>query len=102
MTFFSLREKKIREAVRANYLMPESVSRANSYMQGLKRAFETEYVNVGFTWPDVKAALNGVFDHLHLYVINSKSDEVLDYTSMRRRASGSPRSRSAASACRAV
>ncbi|MGC2546159.1 MAG: Z1 domain-containing protein [Silvibacterium sp.] len=78
--FLSLREKKIREAVRANYLMPESVSSANTYMQGLKGVFETEYVNVGFTWPDVKAALNSVFDHLHLYVINSKSDEVLDYT----------------------
>jgi len=77
--FLSLREKKIREAVRANYLMPESVSSANTYMQGLKRAFEAEYAIAGFTWPEVKAALNGVFDHFHLYVINSNSDEVLDY-----------------------
>ncbi len=78
--FLSLREKNIREAVRANYLMPESVSSANVYMQGLKRAFDAEYAEAGFTWPEVKAALDGVFDHLHLYVINSKSDEVLDYT----------------------
>ncbi|WP_343221657.1 Z1 domain-containing protein [Mesorhizobium silamurunense] len=78
--FISLREKKISEAVRANYLMPESVSSANVYMQSLKQAFEAEYAGVGFTWSEVKAALNGVFDHLHLYVINSKSDEVLDYT----------------------
>ncbi|WP_186398156.1 Z1 domain-containing protein [Stappia sp. P2PMeth1] len=78
--FLSLREKRIREAVRASYLMPESVSSANVYMQGLKQAFDTEYAGAGFTWPEVKAALNGVFDHLHLYVINSKSDEVLDYT----------------------
>ena len=28
----------------------------------------------------MKAVLSGVFEHLHLYVINSKSDEVLDYT----------------------
>lgn len=77
--FLSLREKKIREAVRANYLMPETVSSANVYMQDLKEAFETEYADVGFAWTEVKAALNGVFDHLHLYVINSKSDEVLDY-----------------------
>ena len=76
----SLREKKIREAVRTNYLMPESVSSANGYMQGLKQAFDAEYADSGFTWPEVKAALNSVFDHLHLYVINSKSDEVLDYT----------------------
>ena len=51
---------------------------------------------------EVKAALNGVFDHLHLYVINSKSDEVLDYRNTRRRASASPRLPSAASASRAA
>ncbi len=78
--FLSLREKKTREAVRTNYLMPESVSSANGYMQGLKQVFDAEYADSGFTWPEVKAALNSVFDHLHLYVINSKSDEVLDYT----------------------
>lgn len=78
--FISLREKKIREAVRTNYLMPESVSSTNVYMNNLKQAFDNEYSNNGFTWSEVKSALNGVFDHLHLYVINSKSDEVLNYT----------------------
>lgn len=78
--FISLREKKIREAVQANYMMPESVSLANTYMQGLKQAFDAEYAAAGFTWAEVQAVLNGVFDHLHIYVINSKSDEVLDYT----------------------
>ena len=78
--FLSLREKKIREAVLANYAMPEEVSSRNTYMRGLKQAFDAEYVDAGFTWAEVKAALNGVFEHLHLYVINSKSDEVLDYT----------------------
>lgn len=75
----SLREKKIREAVRTNYMMPEAASSTNTYMQALKQAFEAEYANLGFVWSEVKEALNGVFDHLHLYVINSKSDEVLDY-----------------------
>jgi hypothetical protein len=78
--FISLREKKIREAVKANYMMPESVSSANAYMQGLKQVYETEFFSCGFSWSEVKLALNGVFDHLHLYVINSKSDEVLDYS----------------------
>jgi len=77
--FLSLREKRIREAVLANYAMPEDVSSRNTYMQGLRRVFDTEYANAGFSWVDVKAALSGVFEHLHLYVINSKSDEVLDY-----------------------
>lgn len=77
--FLSLREKKIREAVLANYAMPEEVSSRNAYMQGLKHAFDAEYADAGFTWAEVKTALSGVFEHLHLYVINSKSDEVLDY-----------------------
>ena len=78
--FLSLREKKIRKAVLANYAMPEDVSSRNMYMQGLKDAFDAEYADAGVTWEEVKAALVGVFEHLHLYVINSKSDEVLDYT----------------------
>ncbi|HEX7854734.1 MAG TPA: Z1 domain-containing protein [Sphingobium sp.] len=77
--FVSLREKKIREAVRANYLMPEEVSSKNLYMQNLRKAFDKEYPDAGFDWEQVKSALNSVFDHLHIYVINSKSDEVLDY-----------------------
>ncbi|KWA80296.1 endonuclease [Burkholderia ubonensis] len=78
--FLSLREKRIREAVRANYKMPESVSSANIYMRGLKQAFDDEFASTGFTWDQVKAELDGVFEHLYLYVINSKSDEVLDFT----------------------
>ncbi|HLP68578.1 MAG TPA: Z1 domain-containing protein, partial [Rhizobium sp.] len=78
--FLSLREKKIREAVRANYRMPESVSSANTHIRRLKEAFDDEYADAGFTWEQVKGALDGVFEHLHLYVINSKSDEVLDFS----------------------
>ncbi len=76
----SLREKRMREAVRANYKMPESVSSVNIYMRELRQAFDDEYAGAGFSWEQVKAALDGVFEHLHLYVINSKSDEVLDFT----------------------
>ncbi len=60
--------------------MPEDVSSRNIYMQGLKKVFEDEYADVGVTWGEVKLALSTVFEHLHLYVINSKSDEVLDYS----------------------
>lgn len=78
--FLSLRISKIRDAVRANYAMPESSSSQNGYMQRLKAAWSAEYSDAGHTWDEVKAALNSVFDHLNLFVINSKSDEVLDYT----------------------
>jgi len=78
--FLSLRERRVRQAVRANYRMPESVSSANVYMRRLRRVFDARFSDAGFTWEQVKAALDGVFEHLHLYVINSKSDEVLEYS----------------------
>lgn len=78
--FLSLRITKIRDAVRVNYAMPEDISSKNVYMQELKQAFDAEYADVGVSWTEIKIHLNGVFDHLHPYVINSKSDEALDYT----------------------
>ncbi len=79
-SFLSLKKRKINDAVKANYAMPESVSSKNRYMQELKLAFDNEYSELEFSWPKVKEALHEVFENFHLYVINSKSDEVLDYT----------------------
>ena len=77
--FISVYEKKLREAVKANYAMPDEVADQNDYMLRLKDAFQADYGNCGFQWKDVKGALWGVFETLKLYVINSKSDESLDY-----------------------
>lgn len=77
--FIGLRLDKLGDAVKANYMMPEEVSAKNQYMSGLRAAFESEFSECGFTWEQVKQALGGVFEHLRLYVVNSKSDEVLDY-----------------------
>lgn len=77
--FIGLRVERLREAVKANYMMPEGVAAKNSYMAGLKAAFESEFSQSGFTWEEVKKALWGAFEHLRTYVVNSKSDEVLDF-----------------------
>lgn len=77
--FISVREKKMREAVKATYKMSESVSDKNEFMIGLKYAFDNEFSDCGFDWQTVKSALMGVFEHLRIFVINSKSDEKLDY-----------------------
>lgn len=74
-----LREVRIQESVRANYRMPDEASHRDPYMRDLRAAFDREYEDAGFTWEEVRGALNSVFDHLKLYVINSKSDEALDY-----------------------
>lgn len=76
----SIYEKKLREAVNANYAMPESISEKNSYMRALKSAFDEEFEDCEIGWGEVKSALYRVFDNLRLFVVNSKSDEALDYS----------------------
>ena len=44
-SFISLYEKKMREAVKANYAMPESVSGKNAYMQTLKARFLADFAD---------------------------------------------------------
>lgn len=75
----ALHEKKLREAVKANYAMPEDISSRNKYMQALREAYDSEFIECGVDWDDVKANLLSAFDTLKFFVINSKSDEVLDY-----------------------
>ena len=77
--FISVYEKKLRDAVKATYAMPESVADKNSYMRDLKDVFFEDFEDSGIGWPDVKTALRGAFENLRLFVINSKSDEALDY-----------------------
>lgn len=78
-SLISLRVERLRAAVKANYMMPGHISGKNRYMTDLRKAFETEFVESDAPWLEVKKALWGVFEHLRVYVINSKSDEVLDY-----------------------
>ncbi len=74
----SLRIKKMREAVKANYRMPDAVADRNEYMCALKNAFE-DYKNCDVTWGDVKNKLFPVLDRLSVYTVNARSDELLDY-----------------------
>lgn len=75
----SLRMKKMREAVKANYRMPDAIADRNEYMKALKERFTGDYENCRVTWSDVKKGLLTILEHLHIYTVNSKSDEVLDY-----------------------
>lgn len=78
--FLSVYEKKLREAVKANYAMPEKSSSQNQYMKSLRAVFDEEYVNdCGLSWDEVRSALFGAFEHLRLFVVNSKTDEALDF-----------------------
>jgi hypothetical protein len=86
--FISIHERKLREAVKANYAMPEAMSSANAHMKALKAVFEEDYPTSEFDWTQVKAALWGVFDNLRIFVVNSKTDEALDYKKYERDGQG--------------
>lgn len=75
----SVRVKKMREAVKANYKMPNATADRNEYMQALKERFMDDYKNCSVVWSDVKKELFGILEHLRIYTVNSRSDEVLDY-----------------------
>lgn len=87
-SFISIRERRVREAIKANYMMPEEISSRNQYMAELRDVFDREYSSCGFEWREVKAALMGVFDNLRIFVVNSKSDEVLDFKKYERDGAG--------------
>ena len=80
--------KKLHDAVKANYAMPEEVSARNEYMKALRGVFDQNYSDCGFDWDEVKGKLLTVFANLRTYVVNSKSDDVLDYKKYEREGQG--------------
>ncbi len=80
--------RKMREAVKANYRMPDAVADHNEYMQVLKDRLASEYNYCGIVWSDVKKELFAILEHLRIYTVNSKSDEVLDYKKYEREGHG--------------
>ena len=75
----SVYKKKLCDAVKANHAMPEKASQQNTYMKALKNAFEDNYADCGFQWSDIKVGLYNACESVQLFVVNSKSDQVLDY-----------------------
>ena len=71
--------RKMREAVKANYKMPDAVTDCNEYMKALKDRIVSDYNYCGIVWSDVKEKLYAILENLRIYAVNSKSDEVLDY-----------------------
>lgn len=71
--------RHMQDAVLANYAVPGSES-TSTYVKRLFESYEREFSACGESWQRVKAALPEVFTNLRTFVINSKSDESLDYT----------------------
>lgn len=78
-TYVNLYLKNLKEAVKANYAMPEQVSDKNRYMLQLKTVFENSYSDSNVTWSKVKTELFNAVNSVRTFVVNSKSDESLNY-----------------------
>ncbi len=70
--------KLVQDAVLANYALGDGVN-SNYHMARLNAAFEREYADAKTTWGEVLRHLPDALQVVRLFVINSKSDEVLDY-----------------------
>ena len=77
--FISAFIKTLREAVKANYAMPDEVSRNNEYMARIEHMFHEQFSDCRFDWTDVKTSLFATFEHLRIFLVNSRSDEALDF-----------------------
>lgn len=77
--FLRLYELKVRDAVGMYAGMSDEVAAKNPFMRTLKTTFLAEFSDGGFTWDEVKKELPNVFLRFNLYVINSGSDDILEY-----------------------
>lgn len=77
--FVGLYMQRMRNAVHAYYAMPAGSADRNRYMARLKAAFQHSFFNAGADWPTIKQYLPSVFETLQTYVINSNSQDKLDY-----------------------
>lgn len=78
-TYINVYLKKLKEAIKANYLMPESVSKKNEHMQLIRSVFEEDFYDCDVEWDEIKQALHDAAESIRTFVVNSKSDEPLDY-----------------------
>lgn len=71
--------REVKDAVQANYAMPESISSRNASMQELKTAFVQTFPDCGHAWVDIKGELQDAATCIRLFMINGQSDDRLDY-----------------------
>ncbi|NOK57934.1 MAG: hypothetical protein GFH27_549287n238 [Chloroflexi bacterium AL-W] len=71
---------QLRKAIRFNYRLPPDKAQRDASISQLHRDFLEEYSNTDIDWTDVLAELNDATSAIKVFLVNSKSDEALDYT----------------------
>lgn len=72
--------RKLTNAVSANYAMPDPINVPHDdYMRELKDAHKEAYSHCNLSWEEIKTTLYDAVTSVRLFLINSKSDQKLDY-----------------------
>ena len=79
---------KLRKAVKAHYRMPDESVLGNTHMQQFKKIFSEEFGACEFGWSEVKATLLEAFKNMRVLLINSDSEDALDYKKHNERGNG--------------
>lgn len=66
-------------SVRYNHSLSTADALKNDGMQDLKATYDDEFSTLNEKWPEIQRVLSDAIDAIKLYVVNSKSDEGLDY-----------------------
>ncbi|MEL0082611.1 MAG: Z1 domain-containing protein [Gammaproteobacteria bacterium] len=86
--FISLYINHLGNAVKANYAMPEAKALKNTYMAALRQEYDEQFADCDVQWPRVQQELHAACESIRLFVVNSKTDEVLDYRRYERHGQG--------------
>jgi len=67
------------EAIEANAALPEGVALRNAHLRELRATWEEEFAECEEDWPEIQAQLHRAASSIRTIVVNSKSDEGLNY-----------------------
>lgn len=71
--------KELQDAIFSNCKKPVKDALRSIYIQNLKKVFDSEFTNCSESWDQVQDELYEAVEGLKTYMVNSKSDESLDY-----------------------
>jgi len=71
---------RLKKAIRYNYRLSANRATIDSFIAQLLEDFNDEYSNSGLTWQEVLLELNDAAEFTKVFLINSNSDERLDYS----------------------
>lgn len=75
----SLYLQELKAAILSNYAMPDLIGSRNAYMKSLKKTYEEAYPHCDISWKEIRTGLHDAVTSTRLFLINSKSDQKLDY-----------------------